>query len=88
MSEERKVTEEELVEIRKLQDAYLRVAYDLGQLAVEKIDIQTRLDQIEEAHNDNAQHLQVLRKQEQELSITLQEKYGSSTIDLETGVIK
>lgn len=88
MLEEKKVTEEELDQIKKLQEAYLRVAYELGQLAVDKIDLQLRIDKINEAHDENAQHLQALRKQELDLSTSLQEKYGSSTIDLETGVIK
>ncbi len=88
MSEEKKVTEEELNQIKKLQDSYLQVAYDFGQLAIEKIELQARIKKVEEVYETNAQHLQVLRNQEQELSTSLQEKYGSSTIDLETGVIK
>ncbi len=88
MSEEKKVTEEELNQIKKLQDSYLQVAYDFGQLAIEKIELQARIKKVEEVYETNAQHLQVLRTQEQELSTSLQEKYGSSTIDLETGVIK
>lgn len=87
MSEERKVTEEELNQIKELQDAYLRVTYDLGQLAVDKLDLQSKLSKIEESHKNAAQHLETLRTQEQQISNSLQEKYGSSTIDLETGVI-
>ena len=88
MSEEKKVTEEELNQIKELQDAYLRVTYDLGQIAVEKLDLQSKLNKLDDAHNDAAKHLENLRNQEQELSLKLQEKYGSSSIDLETGVIK
>ncbi len=88
MSEERKVTEEELVQIKELQEAYLKVTYDLGQLAVEKLDLESKLNKISEAHNDAANHLAALRLKEQEISNNLQENYGSSTIDLETGVIR
>lgn len=87
MSEERKVTEEELAKVKELQEAYLRVTYDLGQLSVEKLDLQAKINKVEETFNDTAKHLEVLRGQEKELSESLQEKYGSTTIDLETGVI-
>ena len=87
MSEERKVTQEELAQIKELQDAYLKVTYDLGQLAVERLDLEAKLNKIAEQHNDAAKHLEALRNQELEISNTLQENYGSSTIDLETGVI-
>lgn len=87
MSEVKKVTEEELNQIKALQDAYLKVTYDLGQLSVERLDLETKLDEVVRQYNDAAEHLKSLRIQEQELSNTLQENYGSSTIDLETGVI-
>jgi uncharacterized protein (DUF3084 family) len=87
MSEERKVTEEELTKIKALQEAYLKVTYDLGQLAVERLDLEAKLNKVGDQYNDAAKHLEALRNQEQELSNTLQENYGSTTIDLETGVI-
>lgn len=88
MSEERKVTEEELNQIKELQEAYLKVTYDLGQLAVEKIDLQSKINKIDSAYDDAAKHLEVLKQKEIDLSNTLQQNYGSSTIDLETGIIK
>lgn len=88
MSEERKVTEEELAQIKELQDAYLKVTYDLGQLAVERLELESKLEKISESQSNAAKHLEVLRNREQEISNTLQENYGSSTIDLETGVIR
>ena len=87
MSEERKVTQEELTQVKELQEAYLKVTYDLGQLSVEKLDLESKLTKTQELFNDTANHLSVLRNKEKELSESLQEKYGSTTIDLETGVI-
>lgn len=88
MSEQRQVTQEELAQIKELQDAYLRVTYDLGQIGVEKYDLKQSLDKLRAAEEETLDHLAKLKERETELSTSLQEKYGSSTIDLETGVIK
>jgi len=88
MTEERKVTEEELADIKSLQEAYLVLTYDLGKLSIEKADLEIKLDTINQSHTDAIEHLKALRVKEEALSQALQEKYGSTTIDLETGVIK
>ena len=88
MSDQKTVTPEELQQVKELQDAYLKTTFELGQISVDKREAETKLNQLAEAESNAFQHLGVLRQKEQELSTILQEKYGSSTIDLETGVIK
>jgi len=88
MSDQQTVTPEELQQVKELQDAYLKTTFELGQISVDKREAETKLNQLAEAESNAFQNLGVLRQKEQELSTILQEKYGSSTIDLETGVIK
>lgn len=88
MSEVKTVTPEELQQVKELQDAYLKTTFELGQISVDKREAYNKMDELEVAEKNAFQHLGTLRQKEQELSSLLQEKYGSSTIDLETGVIK
>jgi len=88
MSEVKKVTPEELQQVKDLQNEYLKATFDLGQIAIDKKDALEKLDKSDKAENEAFRHLASLKHKEQELSNILQEKYGSSTIDLETGVIQ
>ncbi len=86
--EEKKVTEEELQAIKDLQNNYFKVTFDIGNLAIDKKTKEAELEDIKATELKAFQALESLRSQEKQLSDTLNEKYGSSTVDLETGVIK
>lgn len=88
MSDEKKVTEEELKTVRDLQAAYIKISGELGQLSIQKADLKSQLKQIEESEATTFEHLAKLREQEYQISTQLQEAYGSNTLDLETGAIK
>lgn len=87
MSEVKTVTPEELQEVKKLQDSYVSATYDLGQLHIQKNDALSALEEADKQIVDTFDHLKVLKQQEADISAKLQEKYGSSTIDLSTGNI-
>jgi hypothetical protein len=87
MSEVKTVTPEELEEVKGLQNSYLSATYDLGQLHIQKNDALLALKEADTQIEDTFNHLKVLKQQEAEISAKLQEKYGSSTIDLSTGII-
>ena len=87
MSEVKTVTPEELQQVQELQNAYVSATYDLGQLSIQKRDLVAELEGVEEQLEEAYEHLKVLKGQEADLSTTLQQKYGSSTIDLTTGNI-
>ena len=75
-----KVTEEELKSLEDFQQNINVITYQLGQLALRKLN----LEKVEE--NLEIQYEQILL-QEKELGDTLKEKYGSAQIDLKTGEI-
>ena len=87
MSEVKTVTPEELEDVKALQSSYLSATYDLGQLHIQKNDAVLALNEADKQIEDTFNHLKVLKQQEADISTKLQEKYGSSTIDLSTGII-
>jgi hypothetical protein len=75
-----KVTEEELKELENFQQNINIITYQLGQLALRKLNLE------KEEENLEIQYDQILL-QEKELGDRLKEKYGSAQIDLKTGEI-
>ena len=75
-----KITEDELKELTDFQQSINVITYQLGQVALKRLN----LDQEEEALEiEYTKLLQV----EKELGDNLKEKYGDSQIDLKTGEI-
>ena len=75
-----KITEDELKELTNFQQSINVITYQLGQVALKRLN----LDQEEEALEiEYTKLLQV----EKELGDNLKEKYGDSQIDLKTGEI-
>ena len=75
-----KVTEEELKELENFQQNINVITYQLGQLALRKLNLE------KEEADVRLQYEQVLL-QEKELGDRLKEKYGTAQIDLKTGEI-
>ena len=79
--QQNKVTEEELKEIEQFQKNINELTFQLGQIALRRMD----LDQQEEILE--SRHLELL-KEERQLGDKLKEKYGTAQIDLKTGELK
>jgi BMFP domain-containing protein YqiC len=75
-----KVTEEELNEIEQFQKNINQLTFQLGQIALRRMD----LDQQEEFLE--TKHLELLQEEKQ-LGDKLKDKYGNAQIDLKTGNI-
>lgn len=73
MSEVKKLTTEELDEVKKIRSSYNDLAISLGELEIEK----ARLLEFRKTLSDR----------ELALAKTLQDKYGEGSINLETGEI-
>ena len=73
-----KFTDEEISEIRELQNLYNTVVYQAGQLHLDEITLHDRKGQVEA-------NLQEVRKREQEIISKLTTTYGQGSINLETG---
>lgn len=73
-----KLTQEELQTIAELQQKNTAVVSELGQIELARMSV--------EARRANAENfLAELRKQEEELANSLNEKYGAGSIDLQSG---
>ena len=73
-----KITEEELKELENFQQTINAITFQLGQLALKKLNLETEEDILETQYSN-------LLKTEKELGDRLKEKYGDSQIDLKTG---
>jgi hypothetical protein len=87
MSEVKTVTPEELAEVKELQDSYIKATYQIGESTIQKQDAQAALELADETLYQALQQLKELKEKEAKISANLQQKYGSSTIDLTTGNI-
>ena len=73
MSEVKKLTAEELDEVKKIRSSYNDLAISLGELEIEK----SRLLEFRKTLSDR----------ELAIAKTLQDKYGEGSINLETGEV-
>ena len=73
-----KITEEELKELENFQQSISTITFQLGQLALRKLNLKTEEEIIESRYSD-------LLKTEKQLGDRLKEKYGDSQINLKTG---
>ncbi|MDB4344135.1 hypothetical protein OAA40_00330 [bacterium] len=78
MAETVKFTEEELNEIKELQNLFNTVIYQAGQTHLEKIALSKKSEQVEENFGE-------IKKREQELVSKLTTTYGQGKINLESG---
>ena len=76
--ETKKLTTEEIQRITELQQKNNALATELGQIELIKLNLQLRREAAEK-------FLEELRSEDQELGKELTDKYGSGSINLETG---
>ena len=76
--ENKKLTTEEIQRITELQQKNNTLVTELGQVELIKLNLQLRREAAEK-------FLEELRSEEQELGKELTDKYGSGSINLETG---
>ena len=76
--ENKKLSQEELQQIKDIQVKNQAVASELGQIELVKLELKTRRKNVED-------FLEELRQQETALAESLQAAYGKGTINLEQG---
>lgn len=76
--ENKKLTTEEIKRITELQQKNNTLVTELGQVELIKLNLQLRKESAEKFFEE-------LRSEEQELAKELTDKYGSGSINLETG---
>ena len=87
MSEIKKLTTEELQQIKELQSQYNRFIFELGSLEAQLQNLLLNKSIIETEKNNTLEDIKKLGEREKELITTLQGKYGEGNIDIETGEI-
>ena len=87
MTQEKKLTQTEIDELTSIQNKYLEITAKLGQLHLEKISSELNLKRINKEISEIAD-VEFINMQADELKIqdSLVKKYGTGTINLESGV--
>lgn len=81
------LTPEELVEIRKVRDEYVRITSEIGQYNVEQLNLELRLEEIALSLEELRKQYKETKQKDIQVNTKLQSKYGICTIDLDSGEI-
>ena len=87
MSETKKLTAEELQSIQELQTQYNKFVFDLGSIEAQLQGLLQQKSLLETEKSNVIGDIKSLGDRERELVTTLQEKYGTGSIDPQTGEI-
>ena len=81
-----KFTQEEMDSLSNLRNSYAQLELSLGKLEVARIQSEQRMEQLENEKLRLETQYSEVKKQEQNLVVTLNEKYGDGNLNPETGV--
>ena len=87
MSETKKLTAEELQQIKDMQAQYNKFVFELGSIEAQLQNILSAKANAETEKNNVLNDIKKLGEREKELVTVLQEKYGNGNIDIETGEV-
>ena len=83
----KKLSEKELEQLKSIQENYSKLVAQMGDIEIHIGDHKAMIEQLEFEKVSIREKLKDLRKSDEELSVTLSEKYGSGKINIETGEI-
>ena len=83
-----KFTEEELKTVKDIQDEYIGIQNQFGQLALSKIRLNSQLDSLHQLEAKLNEDFENLQKKEQEFLDETTKKYGEGSLNPETGEFK
>lgn len=87
MSEVKKLTQEEIDSIKSLQSEYNKVVFELGSIESQLVFIKKQTELLEAEKAKIVAEIDNVGKKEKTLIDSLQEKYGTGNINMETGEI-
>jgi hypothetical protein len=87
MSETQKLTEEEITQIKEMQAQYNKFVFDLGNIEAQLQSVYRTEAMLDTEKNNVIEDINKLGEREKELVDSLQTKYGSGNINIETGEI-
>jgi predicted Rossmann fold nucleotide-binding protein DprA/Smf involved in DNA uptake len=80
-----KITEEELTEVKQLQQDFSVITYQIGELSLQRELAQKQLQNINQDINNFISSFEKMQEKEVELIDRLKSTYPEAVIDLETG---
>ena len=86
MENELKFTEDELRNIKTIQDDGYTLVSEFGQLEIERFVTNRKLQELDEMREKLETQFFSVQERERVLVQSLNEKYGSGTVDIESGV--
>ena len=81
----KKLDKEHLEQIQQLRDKYSENSAVLGNIAVERFQLNMRLEEIAKEEDTRLQDIASLKQQETDLVVKLRERYGEGEINVEAG---
>ena len=86
MSENKKLTTEDINGVKEIQTKYLQVQQGIGQVRVSLIKLDQQRDVLLKAEADLNNKFLETQNEEQELLKKMNDSYGDGTLDIENGV--
>lgn len=84
---EKKLTEEQLTELRELNANYTKLLSSLGEVELILSDLEGQVERVKAEKQGLLSDYKTIREKSDALYAKLSEEYGSGKIDLETGII-
>jgi hypothetical protein len=88
MSEVTKFTEQEMQSIAQLQNDYQQHIFSLGQIDLEKTDLEQQLQELLAKRTEIFNDWKKTQQDENNLLSTLSQKYGDGSLNLKDGTFK
>lgn len=85
MSDKNVIEETHLNDINQLREQSTDLVYRLGQIEMELIAAEQRLDELKRAKTASIDEYKELQRKEADLVKTLTEKYGTGTLNIDSG---
>lgn len=83
----KQVTEQELLDIKNLRETLFEIVTTLGELSLNNFMLKTQLEQVQQTIKEQQEKFVSFQSKERVLFETLQQKYGTGNINIETGEI-
>ena len=81
----KKFTEEEMKEIKAIQEKYVSLQRDLGQLSIARIRMEQQIEEMNDAEEKLIAAFKKTQEDEKKFIDKVTEKYGEGTLDPQTG---
>jgi septal ring factor EnvC (AmiA/AmiB activator) len=86
MAREVKFTEDEMSNIKELQQTYVAVQNSFGQLGVQRLRLNQQISELDKVEEQITSKFAETQTNERAFVATINKKYGDGNLDLESGV--